>query len=725
MFNAFLVSVSRDARAFVLAALLGSSFLLSVSAVKAQRAGALDTSFSDDGIASTTFSPEYNAGGGATGGVAVQADNKVVVAGYAQRTIAQVTTRDFAVVRYRTDGALDSSFGADGKVTFNIMETEEARQVIIQPDGKILIGGFTSNAGDSDFVIIRYNSDGSLDNSFNNFGYVRTHFGGSSFSADILENIVLQPDGKIIAVGRINRNNNSDYAVVRYNADGSYDNSFDGDGIFEFSIYQNDIPRGALLQPDGKLVIVGGLQPQPPMAARLNPDGSFDTSFGAGGISFISTPNASLTLTDIALQADNKLVIGGFNSLPMNGGTDFAAIRLNNNGALDTEFGAGGVATTNFTGVEVVQQVIVQPNGKILLAGYVNFTPQSPDFALARFNPNGSPDNSFGTGGKVSTDLGGGSADFVFGAALAKDGKIVVGGSSGSASFVAARYSGNAVVQQSSAFDYDGDGKSDISVFRPSAGDWYVSRSSNGAFSGTHFGASGDLIAPADFDGDGQTDISVFRPATGSWYRLNSSDNSFIAVQFGAPGDLPAPGDYDGDGRADVSLYRPSAGSWYRLNSSNNQSTGIQFGVAEDKPIVGDFDGDGKSDIAVFRPSNGTWYRINSSNDTFSPNQFGVNGDLPVAADYDGDGRTDLAVYRPSVGDWYIVGSRNSAFTGIHFGIAEDKPAPADFDGDGRADLVVFRPGQGIWYLLRTTDGFTGAQFGTNNDIPTPGAFVR
>ncbi|HEX8251393.1 MAG TPA: FG-GAP-like repeat-containing protein, partial [Pyrinomonadaceae bacterium] len=246
-------------------------------------------------------------------------------------------------------------------------------------------------------------------------------------------------------------------------------------------------------------------------------------------------------------------------------------------------------------------------------------------------------------------------------------------------------------------FDYDGDGKADLSVFRPSAGSWYISHSSNNAFISVQFGAAGDLIAPADFDGDGKTDIAVFRPSDGGWYRLNSSNNTFTALQFGSSGDLPVPGDFDGDGKADLTVYRPSAGSWYRINSSNSQFIAAQFGIAEDKPLVGDFDGDGKSDLAVFRPSNGTWYRINSSNDTFSPNQFGTNGDLPVAADYDGDGKADLAVYRPSVGDWYIINSSNNSFTGLHFGIAEDKPAPADFDGDGKADVVVFRPSSGTW----------------------------
>jgi subtilisin-like proprotein convertase family protein len=274
-------------------------------------------------------------------------------------------------------------------------------------------------------------------------------------------------------------------------------------------------------------------------------------------------------------------------------------------------------------------------------------------------------------------------------------------------------------------FDYDGDGKADISVFRPDSGSWFINNSSNNPLTAVQFGAPGDIPAPADYDGDGRTDLAVFRPSNGYWYRFIFGTNIFSAYPFGQNGDIPVPTDFDGDNRADISLFRPSDGTWYRIKSASQIFAAVQFGAPGDKPIIGDFDGDSTADVTVYRPSNGYWYRLNSSNGLFAANQFGVAEDKPVAADYDADGKTDLAVYRPSNGYWYRINSGSDSFTATQFGIAEDKPSPADFDGDGKADLAVFRPSSGYWYLLRSTAGFAAQQFGTNGDVATPNAFVR
>ena len=273
------------------------------------------------------------------------------------------------------------------------------------------------------------------------------------------------------------------------------------------------------------------------------------------------------------------------------------------------------------------------------------------------------------------------------------------------------------------AFDYDGDHKSDISVFRPSNGAWYLQQSQAGLY-GTLFGFGTDKITPADFDGDGKTDIAVYRPATGIWYVFNSGNGTVSYYVFGLADDLPTPADYDGDGKADISVFRPSTGTWYRQNSLNGSFFGIQFGLSEDKPTIGDYDGDGKADIAVFRPSTGVWYRINSGNSSFYGQQYGYGSDILTPADYDGDGKTDLAVFRPSTATWYIQNSSNTTYTYSVFGLANDIPSPGDFDGDGKADICVFRPSDGTWYRQNSSNGaFIAFQFGTNGDKPTMTAF--
>ncbi|HEX8248894.1 MAG TPA: M36 family metallopeptidase [Pyrinomonadaceae bacterium] len=270
--------------------------------------------------------------------------------------------------------------------------------------------------------------------------------------------------------------------------------------------------------------------------------------------------------------------------------------------------------------------------------------------------------------------------------------------------------------------DFDGDGKTDLSVFRPSEGNWYMQRSTAG-FSAVQFGASGDTIVPADYDGDGKQDIAVFR--NGTWFRLNSSNGAFSAPSFGQSGDIPQAADFDGDGKADLTVWRPTTGDWYRINSSNGAFDKQHFGTNGDKPVVGDYDGDNKADVAVFRPSNATWYRLNSNGGGLVVAQFGLSTDLVVPADYNGDNRDDLAVFRPSNGTWYIAratGIPSQNFDTIQFGANGDVPVPGDYDGDGKYDTAVYR--NGTWYMNRSTSGFAAANFGLASDRAVPKSYI-
>ncbi len=269
--------------------------------------------------------------------------------------------------------------------------------------------------------------------------------------------------------------------------------------------------------------------------------------------------------------------------------------------------------------------------------------------------------------------------------------------------------------------DFDGDGRSDLSVFRPGEGNWYRLSSQTGAFAGSGWGIGSDKLVPGDYDGDGRADLAVYRPAEGNWY-LNRSTAGITQANFGLPTDLPVQGDYDGDGRTDLAVFRPSDGVWY-ISQSTAGFTGLQFGANGDKPVPGDYDGDGKTDVAVYRPSSGLWF-INRSTTGFFAVGYGLATDRVVPGDYDGDGKTDIALYRESNGTWYMLRSQLGDGA-VQFGSPGDIPTPGDYDGDGRFDVSIFRPSDGIWYRTNSANSsFFGAQFGATGDRPIPSAYL-
>jgi hypothetical protein len=270
-------------------------------------------------------------------------------------------------------------------------------------------------------------------------------------------------------------------------------------------------------------------------------------------------------------------------------------------------------------------------------------------------------------------------------------------------------------------FDFDGDNKSDVGVFRPSNGVWYLNNSTQG-FTAANWGIATDKIVPAKFNFDRLTDIAVYRD--GIWYVYDSFGGSGITVRFGASGDIPIPADYDGDNLAEMAVYRPSNGTWHMWNWVFQRYTSVQFGISEDVPVAADYDGDGRADIAIYRPSNGQWWIQRSSDLSVYAFQFGTETDKPVPGDYTGDGRTDSAFFRPSTGEWFILRSEDSSFYSVPFGAVGDIPAPGDYDGDGRFDTAVYRPADSTWYINRTNAGLMIQQFGLSEDKPVPSAFV-
>ncbi|HEY0427419.1 MAG TPA: M36 family metallopeptidase [Pyrinomonadaceae bacterium] len=276
--------------------------------------------------------------------------------------------------------------------------------------------------------------------------------------------------------------------------------------------------------------------------------------------------------------------------------------------------------------------------------------------------------------------------------------------------------------------DFDGDGKTDLSVFRPSEGNWYLNRSTAG-FTVLNWGLSTDRLVPGDYDGDGKADVAVFRPSNtagvSDFYILKSSDSTLQGAEWGIVGDVPVSGNFDGDTKDDIAIFRPSSGTWYILNSSNGTNTIEPFGLNGDIPVTMDSDNDGKTNLAVYRPSNLTWYVARNSGTpaaNFDAFPFGLAGDKLVPGDYDNDNKTDVAVYRPSTGTWIIRKSTDGTTLNVPFGISTDIPVPGDYDGDGTDDIAVYR--NGTWYINRSTSGMLIQAFGVSTDTAIPKAYI-
>ncbi len=270
--------------------------------------------------------------------------------------------------------------------------------------------------------------------------------------------------------------------------------------------------------------------------------------------------------------------------------------------------------------------------------------------------------------------------------------------------------------------NFDGDSAPDLVTWNSNTGNWriglLVATTSVAPASITSFnwGTSGDVPAPGDFDGDGKTDYSVYRGGEGNWYIFLSSSSSWAVARFGSPGDIPVPSDYDGGGKTDIAVFRPSDGNWYIWFSETQQFGAVHFGANGDKPVAADYDGDGKSDIAIYRPSEGNWYYLKSSDSNYSVIHWGISTDKPLPADYDGDGKADLAVYRN--GDWYILRSSNNSFNYLHLGTATDFPLPF-YQNSDFAELMVYRASNTFWYrFFPGSTSFSGLTFGQSQYTP-------
>ena len=651
--------------------------------------------------------------------------------------------------------------GSDGSVNPNLvissLQISTIRAAIPQADGKMLVGGsFNRVNGAAANSILRLNANGTVDPTFSS---------GVTIAGSVLK-IITQPDGKLLLVGgglRINGGTTS--SMVRLNADGSHDSSFtlatisqisggsaaavqpDGKILFAYSTFLLDpllssglvrlnsdgsidgtfaaLPRpieSLAVLPDGKIMAAGpfafayvssvdGTYEPHNAIMRLNSDGAHDRTFRSA----LTTEGQNFSAAySMHVQADGRILLGG-RLFAASSTSPFGVVRLNATGTLDGSFQQNVIASQ--FGITNVFSIHVAPDGKVLIGGYFDNFGGPGRSNVARLQSNGAIDTTFTAAADYSVSV----------VTRETSGNVLIGGGfeqvNGVARTSLARLLTAPVEQNDAPFDFDGDGKTDIGIFRPGVAEWWINRSSDGNTFATQFGATTDKIVPADYTGDGKADIAFWRPSTGEWYVLRSEDFSFFAFPFGTNGDVPVPADYDADGKTDPAVFRASTATWFIRRSSDNGTTIEAFGAAGDIPVPGDYDGDNKADLAIFRPSNGQWW-LNRSTSGVIATTFGDGSDKPVQGDYTGDGKTDVAFWRPTTGDWFVLRSEDFSFFSFPFGTTGDTPAPGDYDGDGKHDATVFRSSNATWYSNRSTAGTLIQQFGQTGDRPVPNAFV-
>lgn len=639
--------------------------------------GSLDTSFDGDGRVSTDFAGNQDRGFFVT----IQSDGKILVAGGS----IIGSGFDFAIARYNTDGSLDTSFDGDGKINTDFLgEIDIVNSIAVQMDGKIIVAGFRFDGMNSDFAIARYNTDGSLDNSFDFDGKVTTSIGTTG---DYIRSIALQTDGKIIVAGHSYNATNRDFAVARYNVDGSLDNSFDSDGIVttEFASIPGTGDESASsvnIQSDGKIILVGYTQngSQNHFAvARYNADGSLDNSFDGDGKLTTDFGLGSATAMSSKLQNDGKLVVAGWSTADSTSSdADFAVVRYNIDGSLDTSFDGDGKLTTDIgSRFDYGNSVAIQTDGKIIVAGINNAGYTSyidPDFTLVRYNTDGSIDSSFDIDGKVTTNFGS-SNDIGNSVAIQADGKIVVVG-----------YISDGISKELTVTRYNTNGSLDNS-----------------------FG--GDGIVTIDLGYDDERGNSVAIQADG---KIVVAGNSFLYLalaRFNADGSLDT--SFDGDGIQTIDLGLSSDNAYAIAIQTDGKlvvagNSGIVFAVTRfniDGSLDNTFDGDGRL-ITNFVGSTSACYAVaiqadgkivvaGNSDDDFALVRYNIDGSLDSSFDSDGKLTTNFGIGSAvgksiaiqSDGKLVVAGLGDNGTSNIDFILVRyktDGSLDNSFDSDGK-----------------------------------------
>jgi uncharacterized delta-60 repeat protein len=745
-------------------ALEGRALLASINA------GALDPSFGVRGQVAVPIAPIGTTQTPSPAGNAVDHGGRVVVAA----TYSQGGATYESLERLTAAGLLDPTFGQGGQVSFKIDSTGLGISpfgLTLGPDGSIYQN---VELASKMFGVVKFNSVGSLDTTYgvNGIATLPATVDGN-LSPYFLDALTVTPGGQVLIAGSAEdlstQNDNlitTAIFVDRLNANGSIDTSFGTSGVATIPVILNGFEHarasGLIVQASGRIVVAGvavnGQVPlsinapqlmdqEIPVLVGLTAAGALDPTFGpalSGGIAvlpkslspFGSVPD--LANDSITQQADGQLVLvvndrtqGDVQQVSNN------LVRLTVDGRLDPLFGVGGVAP--ITGVLQPVGVDIEPDGKLVVAGYVNAAvstyPGSQDtaFAVGRFLSNGSLDASFGqpaTPGLAVYPTA--YADAILGGAIFNSpGEMTLIGYSQSVAeplnstnrihlvraFTSATNLVTPPIAQPAA-DLVGTGTTDLSVYLTASGTFASLPTTGGAGQVVQFGVAGPgqtIPAVADYQGLGHSQIGAYLTASGVYAIQPTATSPGLLLPFGTPGagqTIPVPADYEGTGKADVAVYLTASGTFAILPSDGSAGKLIQFGasgVGQSIPVPADYYGTGQTDVAVYLAAQGAFAVKDPTGNTLGEvvpfGKPGLGNSFPVPGDYDGSGHVEFAVYVPSQGAFYYrpyireltfqqIPNVLTPDVRVSFGTANSGaiPVPGDYDGSGRTEFALYNP---------------------------------
>jgi uncharacterized delta-60 repeat protein len=731
--TAYAVGVQSDGKILVAVVNSPNSGLVLpyITVVRYLADGNFDNSFDGDGISAQLGFGNHIASGVS---MAIQSDGKIVVTA----TVLGPSSNDFLVGRYNSDGSLDATFDGDGFVITDILGTDEPGSVLIQPDGKIVVAGYSYGFAAISFTVVRYNSDGSLDTTFDGDGKALAFAGGAAFS------VAMQADGKIVVAGYgYDGVGGNKYAVVRYNANGSLDTTFDGDGISLTRLGSNDFGYAVAVQADGRIVVVGdGYDDSSTVyhgLIRLNSDGSPDSSFDGDGKVIRNTTGSAQAIWHASLQADGKIITTGGNFADIN------VFRFNADGSPDTGFDGDGLVTTSTGGIERSHATAVQPDGKILVAGYTNFNAPfaAYDFFVLRYMGDSTPppaptptpvptatpiptniDTSFGNGGKTLTPISAGNREDRGNAvAVQSDGKMVVAGGSADASsnfdFSLARYNADGSLDMT--FDLDGKVMTPIGAGADTANAVAIQ-------------ADGKILA-AGFSHNGTNlDFAVVRYNTDGSLDLSFDGDGKVVTPIGTSNDAAYSVSVQADGKI-VVAGRTINGSFYdfgvvRYNTDGSLDSSFgtggkvttPFGTGNDEARSVKIQSNGKIIVAGFAD--------NGSNVDFAAVRYNANGSLDTSFDLDGKVTTAIGSGNDTASsaaiqadDKIVLGGSSSNGLHNYFALVRynvDGSLDTSFDFDGKVTTPVGFNATQAAIAIQSSGKILSAGFSNNqttNDI--------